>query len=69
MPPTAFQFTPLREGRLPLVSLFPLKNLFQFTPLREGRLTLPVGEWNLSLFQFTPLREGRRIDLITSAKR
>ena len=33
-----FQFTPLREGRRPQVSLRLRDFGFQFTPLREGRL-------------------------------
>ena len=32
-----FQFTPLREGRLPLSVVRCSGSLFQFTPLREGR--------------------------------
>ena len=35
--PVSFQFTPLREGRLPYMGDMPVKKLFQFTPLREGR--------------------------------
>ena len=35
--PTAFQFTPLREGRQRLDALLNIGALFQFTPLREGR--------------------------------
>ena len=33
-----FQFTPLREGRLPATRRNSLGSVFQFTPLREGRL-------------------------------
>ena len=56
---SAFQFTPLREGR-PItihhvVSIFK----FQFTPLREGRLMTRIEQGRRTLFQFTPLREGR----------
>ena len=46
---TAFQFTPLREGR-PFCSFVRMMHFaFQFTPLREGRLCagrhdMPVGE-------------------------
>ena len=35
----AFQFTPLREGRLFQVFCIPTEEIFQFTPLREGRHT------------------------------
>ena len=38
--PAAFQFTPLREGRLDGTDYLLGELLFQFTPLREGR---PVG--------------------------
>ena len=34
---TLFQFTPLREGRLPQCGQYTHPFLFQFTPLREGR--------------------------------
>ena len=34
----AFQFTPLREGRLSGCVALDKAELFQFTPLREGRL-------------------------------
>ena len=54
-----FQFTPLREGRLPEGSGFLLPKMFQFTPLREGRPPFTVLSRAPKEFQFTPLREGR----------
>ena len=38
-PLNKFQFTPLREGRLPSMNAIWRGFLFQFTPLREGRRT------------------------------
>ena len=38
----AFQFTPLREGRLSGCVALDKVELFQFTPLREGRRVHPV---------------------------
>ena len=37
---SAFQFTPLREGRLMTRIEQGRRTLFQFTPLREGRPTM-----------------------------
>ena len=37
--PFIFQFTPLREGRLYVLTLTLPITQFQFTPLREGRLS------------------------------
>ena len=37
MPLILFQFTPLREGRQPTMSIQDIICMFQFTPLREGR--------------------------------
>ena len=44
--PTAFQFTPLREGR-PAAQSSTAGNdgVFQFTPLREGRPEIPAYYW------------------------
>ena len=57
-----FQFTPLREGRLPLVGIAAaVAATFQFTPLREGRHTSSCLLSMIPKFQFTPLREGRRL--------
>ena len=47
-----FQFTPLREGRLPQLLCSTQQILFQFTPLREGRLTeyfIVVAELAISI--------------------
>ena len=46
-----FQFTPLREGRLSVMSPEPYTVIFQFTPLREGRrdqrrLAVPEKHFN-----------------------
>ena len=60
-PLNKFQFTPLREGRLPEVYGEKADVPFQFTPLREGRLPSMNAIWRGFLFQFTPLREGRRL--------
>ena len=57
---SAFQFTPLREGRRQPLFPLPARCQFQFTPLREGRLPVPIRAAGYLLFQFTPLREGRR---------
>ena len=54
-----FQFTPLREGRLPLKVAKYHDYLFQFTPLREGRPGAFTWNRTEKPFQFTPLREGR----------
>ena len=43
-PPGIFQFTPLREGRLPLARARATRRcIFQFTPLREGRPELEAA--------------------------
>ena len=44
---TAFQFTPLREGRLCVQTGEELPSEFQFTPLREGRRTHMVRRLHL----------------------
>ena len=58
--PSAFQFTPLREGRRCIFAQTKMSFLFQFTPLREGRRCIFAQTKMSFLFQFTPLREGRR---------
>ena len=58
--PGKFQFTPLREGRLSVMSPEPYTVIFQFTPLREGRPASISRTTHSATFQFTPLREGRR---------
>ena len=61
LPLSAFQFTPLREGRQKYFCDMCGTEIFQFTPLREGRLSpLHTLFVQAGLFQFTPLREGRR---------
>ena len=56
----AFQFTPLREGRLvPSLARY-CGLIFQFTPLREGRRKCTPNSCYSVRFQFTPLREGRQ---------
>ena len=62
-----FQFSPLREGRLPNGAAVPFSIRFQFSPLREGRpryITVSDGQY---LFQFSPLREGRPTRYAASA--
>ena len=56
---TAFQFTPLREGRPWFPICWYSCRTFQFTPLREGRPKSSKRIVCFRLFQFTPLREGR----------
>ena len=56
----AFQFTPLREGRLQWLVYTQCIRKFQFTPLREGRRVSRSQTRKRRKFQFTPLREGRR---------
>ncbi len=58
--PTAFQFTPLREGRRNVSKQQPDGITFQFTPLREGRQERKERDSLKRIFQFTPLREGRQ---------
>ena len=55
----AFQFTPLREGRLSRSAAIAQRSAFQFTPLREGRPARTAKSATPCAFQFTPLREGR----------
>ena len=57
---SAFQFTPLREGRRGCFSSEQKSKRFQFTPLREGRRETQIFLVKTLKFQFTPLREGRR---------
>ena len=57
---TAFQFTPLREGRRCHTRTRQRRKAFQFTPLREGRPAVLCRLVAIRIFQFTPLREGRR---------
>ena len=56
---SAFQFTPLREGRRYTACVGATGISFQFTPLREGRRATVSTDRDDLVFQFTPLREGR----------
>ena len=65
----AFQFPPLREGRLLFSSLIEwFQCPFQFPPLREGRPVVETVSVFRGQFQFPPLREGRLISFVNFVK-
>ena len=55
----AFQFTPLREGRLSTSARAIWRNYFNSRPSARGDQIDACAE-GITLFQFTPLREGRQ---------
>ena len=61
-----FQFTPLREGRLPEWLPLPPAAHFNSRPSARGDAKICL-ERNARTFQFTPLREGRRKPLSLSS--
>ena len=64
--PTEFQFTPLREGRLGIVSGSIWSIYFNSRPSARGdRRSLPCARWGWA-FQFTPLREGRPLKMVAA---
>ena len=55
-----FQFTPLREGRLPLTTRLSRSAYFNSRPSARGdRRPVKSTKLPIAKFQFTPLREGR----------
>ena len=54
-----FQFTPLREGRLPPALARATRSYFNSRPSARGDPVRADAAINGVLFQFTPLREGR----------
>ena len=54
----AFQFTPLREGRLCMEGRKELEHLFQFTPLREGRRIRAKRSPQAAYFNSRPSARG-----------
>ena len=56
--PSAFQFTPLREGRLDAKEENSGFFLFQFTPLREGRRADALAAWLGGYFNSRPSARG-----------
>ena len=59
-PISRFQFTPLREGRLPVPAAEETVNYFNSRPSARGDCTVCTHLIPHFAFQFTPLREGRR---------
>ena len=65
-----FQFTPLREGRLPRnYHLREATKIFQFTPLREGRLFPPLREALTGNFNSRPSARGDLVMRLVSPAR
>ena len=56
---TAFQFTPLREGRRSSVGRRRTSPNFNSRPSARGDDVTAAKYYGVALFQFTPLREGR----------
>ena len=56
---TKFQFTPLCEGRRPVLWIPGLPGYFNSRPCVRGDLASLSAPWRLVQFQFTPLCEGR----------
>ena len=53
-----FQFTPLREGRLPARTAILMAPVFQFTPLREGRRRAATEGRKVPHFNSRPCERG-----------
>jgi len=62
---SAFQSTPLHEGRQFCRASFRRRSRFQSTPLHEGRPTSTPPTSFRMRFQSTPLHEGRQVSFVS----